>query len=240
MRSLVVVLLISIFPLSSSAAPIGSSDLEMKLHTPVSEYVLSANTLLEALSNIAAQFNLRMGVEWIGDVQHRRTIQLSFKDVTRPQAFLAGNQTFLDQPLKSFEVRDEYVMGANLRLMELLRNQTRSLLPQDIPTERSGIGGSFGTGLGDRRVSFELENVRVRDVLDRFVLSADFQMWVVTYVPDKGVTVAGDTWTVSIFNWELTEKYQPVWDLLVRGFDPTAKAYKPEWVPKEEKSPTKN
>ncbi len=160
MRSLVVVLLISIFPLSSSAAPIGSSDLEMKLHTPVSEYVLSANTLLEALSNIAAQFNLRMGVEWIGDVQHRRTIQLSFKDVTPeqiigevlrsyagyqysvqgemlhvwPQAFLAGNQTFLDQPLKSFEVRDEYVMGANLRLMELLRNQTRSLLPQDIPT----------------------------------------------------------------------------------------------------------
>jgi len=257
MRSILLILLTGIFSLRSTATSGVPSVLTVKLHSPVSEYSLSAATLLEALSKIAAQFNLRMGVEWVGDTQHLRTIQLSFKNTTPeqilsavlrsqagyeysvqnevlhvcPRAFLAGKQTFLDIPLKSFDVRDDYVMRANLRLIELVRSKAQEMLPNDIAAGPSGIGGSFGTGLGDRRVSFRLANVTVREVLDRLVLSADFQMWVVTYMPDKGAPASGFPWVVSIFNWDITENYQPIWDLLVRGFDPTALVYRPEWVP---------
>ncbi len=71
----------------------------------------------------------------------------------------------------------------------------------------------------------------VREVLDQLVLSADFQMWVVTYMPNRGITASGYSSVASIFNHELSEQYQPIVDLLVRGFDPTTKMYRPEWIP---------
>src|SRR5579864_197254 len=75
---------------STATAQATSSQLQKRLRSPIGDYSLSADTLLEALARIAAQFNLRMGIEWIGDTQHRRPIQLSLKNTTIDEVLRAA------------------------------------------------------------------------------------------------------------------------------------------------------
>ena len=83
--------------------------------------------------------------------------------------------------------------------------------------------------MGDRKVTFKLENVTVRDVLDKLSLAADFKFWVVTYPEKATLTARGFYRTLSLYTGLVPDEDQPVWHLLQWGYDPVLKDFRPDW-----------
>lgn len=77
-----------------------------------------------------------------------------------------------------------------------------------------GCAGSFGVGAGDQTATFHLQNVTVRDILDRFVTSAGFNIWMATFPEIKSTTPKGFFKSISIFSRDLPDADLPAWDLL--------------------------
>ncbi len=81
-----------------------------------------------------------------------------------------------------------------------------------------GIAGTMATGMGDRKVSFTLVNAKVRDILDKLSLAADFKLWIVTYPESRTLTKSGFRRTASLYtNNVVPDEEQPVWALLQWG-----------------------
>lgn len=224
--------------------------LTIRLQQNVDEYTLKADNFLQALAKVAAQFQIPMGIEWILSPDTLRNVYFSWRHTTPreilqglvetqpgfeleikngivrvfPRNSLMDKNNFLNIPIDKFSVHSEYVMFANHRLWARLH---AAVAPPLRPS--GGEAGSIASGMGDRRASFELENVTVRDVIDKLALAADFKVWVVTYPEKPALSRTGFRRAVSVFNEDYPAVAQPVWDLLPWGFDPVAKQLRPDW-----------
>jgi hypothetical protein len=226
--------------------------LEEKLHLRVQSYTISAANLLEALAKVSDDFELRMGIEW--DISSLRCTPVSakYEDTTQLKIiedlmsteplyqFTAANgiihvsnkaivgdpRNFLNLRIPDFQVSSEYVGHARNRLYKIVEELMTKPKGEQ---ESYACGGSYSPGWGDRLTSFHLHNVNVRDILDRFVTSAGYNIWLVTFPDTSGSTIRGFFVTKSVFSPNLPESELPVWDLLVPGYDPVRKQFGIDW-----------
>lgn len=228
--------------------------LERKLGSRVEEFTLAEDSLLQALARVAAEFEIPMGIELEKTPQESGRVFLSWRRVTlreileslvkaspnyrlyvnngvvhvMPRSALSDKRSFLNLPVRELEVKDEFVGLAARRLALQIRQRVS---PRPTPPAGSGEAGSIATGMGDRRVSFKLENVTVRDALDALIGAADFKVWIVTYAADLPPARTGFRRTISVHNEQIPEDQQPVWDLLLWGYDPVRRSMRPDWKP---------
>jgi hypothetical protein len=234
-------------PLSPEAA------LAKTLDAPVPRYSIESENLLQALAKFSDDFQVPIGVEWQLSKVPYMPVKLRFERTTALQilkemvavdpgyTFSTSNgvihvsritifddsRNFLNIPLNDFALSSEYVFHANNRLRQLVVQ-----LANPVPSKNEmGCAGSFGVGAGDQLASFHLRNVVVRDVLDRFVTSAGFNIWLVTFPEIPTTTVKGFFKSTSIFSPNLPDSELPAWDLLLPGYDPVRKEMGIGWKP---------
>jgi len=211
----------------------------------VENYSLHAENLLERLAKLSDDFEIPMGIEWqVSSVPYRK-VELQFVNSTvidiltslvaiEPgYTFNAKNgvvhvsrvtiaddrRNFLNLQIDDFQLSDEYVFHANNRL----RNLVVQLVNPAPEKTGTACAGSFGVGAGDRVVSFHLSNVTARDILDRFITSAGFNIWLVAFPELPELTSRGFFESISVFSPNLPESELPAWDLFLPGYDPVKK-----------------
>jgi hypothetical protein len=233
--------------LSMMALPAGNPEasLDETLHTLVRGYSVESENLLQALAKFSDDFQVPIGVEWQLSKVPPEPVKLRFEQTTVLQiltdmvavdpryTFSRSNgvihvsritivddrQNFLNIPISDFELSSEYVFHANNRFRRLVVE----IANPSSPKHEEGCAGSFGVGAGDQLASFHLHNVVVRDVLDRFITSAGFNIWLVTFPETPALTMKGFFKSTSIFSPNLPDSELPVWDLLLPGYDPVRK-----------------
>lgn len=236
-----------------AAVPVASPEaaLDRTLHTAVPSYRVESENLLQALAKFSDDFHVPIGVEWQLskvpyaplNLQYEKTtvLQILADMVAAEPAYTLSasngvmhvsrvttfddSRNFLNIPIADFELSSEYVFHANNRLRRMVLELANSASPQN----ELGCAGSFGVGSGDQLASFHLHNVVVRDILDRFVTSAGFNIWLVTFPEIPAPTVKGFFKSISIFSPNLPDSELPAWDLLLPGYDPVRRQMGVGW-----------
>jgi hypothetical protein len=231
----------------SASAETPEQILDRNLHSQVKSYTLAAQNILEGLAQMSGDFDLPMGIEWEESSGPFHPVNLTYSRPTTPWQVLqdvvaaeppytmttsngvvhvgkaaTSNDTrnFLNLTVGDFQASDEYVFDLSYRRLH------KQVLEQANPAPgpaSAGRAGSNTVGAGDRAVSFVVHNATVSDIHDRFVTSAGFNIWLVTYPEAKTVTGRGFFKTISIFSAELPDNLLPTWDLLRPGYDPVRK-----------------
>lgn len=231
--------------LLAGGAPSAEARLDAALHSTVQSYTMDATNLLQALAKFSDDFEIPVGIEWQLSSVPYNPIRLQFEKTTVLQiisqlvalepgytlsiangvvhvsrlTLVDERRNFLNIPVSDFELSSEYVFHANNRLRKLVVE----IANRPSPTNEPGCAGSFGVGTGDQVASFHVRNVAVRDILDRFVTSAGFNIWLVTFPELPTTTAKGFFKTISIFSPNLPNSELPAWDLLLPGYDPVRK-----------------
>jgi len=193
--------------------------LEVKLASTVEEYSVNAEDPLNALLEVAADFQLPIGIQWIRNMGkpvsrswEQTTISGLLSDIAAaggkyhidvnngvvhigPAGLMGTENDVLDLKLDSFEVSNRYVRFA---LVNLRQRVQPLMVPEHVV--KGGYAGSVPTGAGDRPVTLKLTNPTVRDVLDALCLAADLKVWLVGYTSSPTKTSAGFLRTAS--RWE--------------------------------------
>ena len=225
--------------------------LNTTLHSSIRSYAMEAANLLQALAKFSDDFQVPMGIEWqLSNVPYK-PVSLQFNNssvlkilsdlvaVEPGYKFTVSNglvhvskgslfddsRNFLNIPISDFELSSEYVFHANNRLRKLVVELAGATPPQ----KGAGCAGSFGIGAGDEVASFHLRNVVVRDILDKFVTSAGFSIWLATFPELPATTENGFFKSISIFSPNLPDSQLPAWDLLLPGYDPVRKQMGVGW-----------
>lgn len=218
-------------------------DLGRELQAEVSNYAVAEDSFVQALTKVASEFKLPMGIEWVRDAETVGKVDLSLSRTTVRgviealvatrkgyhwraengvvhifRADISGDQrNFLNLRVDNFEVRDRFVGMASQDLRALIK---RTVSPPRILTE-GGEGRSYGAGVGERRVSLRLEKVTVRNILDYFLALAGFKVWIVTFSDTSNWTPTGFYRTMSLWNpTRVPDEEQPIWDLSTWGARP--------------------
>lgn len=215
--------------------------LRKKLGSKVSEYTLSEPSFVHGLAKVSADFEVPMGIEYVQGPRARRKVELSLHQTTVrgvidsvvgsagglewsaegpivhvfQREAVGDARNFLNLKIPSFEVRDEFITVAKVRL----RGRLKWIVGPPPPLRRgAGVGASISSGMGDQRVSTKLENVSVRQILDEFVRLAGFKIWLVTFTDTSKLTRAGYFRTATLWHPEpFPDSDQPMWSLLVWG-----------------------
>jgi len=192
---------------------------------------------------VADEFQIPMGIQWTKTQYTLRSVDLSWKtgDVrgviatltrtTPGYAFdtvdgvvhvflksgISARQDFLNLKVQRFEVKNEVIGLADRKLRRIVRS---TVSPPKPLSPGAGEGGSMAARVGEEGISLELENSRVRGVLDKFVLLSERRIWVVTLTDSPALTPTGFRRT-ELLRWHqpIPDEEQPVWDLF-RWSDP--------------------
>lgn len=239
--------------------PTAEAALDEKLHSSVQNYSLSAQNLLQALARVSDDFELRMGIEWELASAPYHPVALKYDKVTPLQVIedllaiepayalsiangvvhvsrktlIDDKRNFLNLHVEAFDVSEEYVFHASNRLHQIVFRLANQLTEED---PRAGCAGSSAVGAGDHLATFHLHEITVQDILDKFVVSAGFNVWLVTFPETKTVTPSGFFRTLSMDGSSLPEDLIPMWYLLTPGHDPVGKGLgigwpRGEWPP---------
>jgi hypothetical protein len=256
-RFIATIIMLGMFGAHSQAGAVGVSaemDLDQRLNATVANYSISGENLLQALARVSDDFHLRMGIEWEVSSTPYHSVMLKYDKVTPLQVikdlvglepsyvFSAANgvvhvrrstiyddrRNFLNLHIDRFDVSHEYVFHASNRLYQLVFKQT-NLSPAAVEDPRAGCAGSFAVGAGDQITSFHVTGVTVRDVLDKLVVSAGYNMWLVTFAELKNTTPNGFFKTLALDGSDLPDDSGPMWYLLVPGHDPVRKGFGIGW-----------
>ncbi|MGA3099341.1 MAG: hypothetical protein ABSF25_23025 [Bryobacteraceae bacterium] len=215
--------------------------LQEKLAAPSASYSINATGSLDAFLSVAGDFKLPMGIEWIkvtaGDVPLSRSWQGAtpsaiLQDVVKaypgyeleisngvvhvyPAAMRGDRGDILNVRIGSFEVQDEYL---NFAAYLLARKVQPIMVPPD-PNAKGGRGFSIASGVGEQRVTLALQNVTVREVLDKLCLSSNRNVWIVAYPAAPTKTRGGFLKTVRLDRTEARDDdaFSPDWGFLEWG-----------------------
>ena len=236
-------------PLSQAES---SQALDAKLQTRVVDYRLSTNSFLEALTKVAGEFRIPMGIQWVRNKRTQAPVNLTFKDASLidiirqiaqtqpgntarishgvvhvfPQSVMADRRNFLNLRIGKFEVQGELYAVARSRLFESVRNLVAPRPPQP---PGGGVGSNIATEVGDPRVTIQLENATVIEALDMLCLKSAENIWVVTFCDDCGLTPAGLLRTTSLYDPRgLFDSPLPFWDTFRWGRRIPSTAFKRE------------
>jgi hypothetical protein len=204
-----------------------------KLDTRVPHYSADSSNFPGARIQVSNDFHIPMGIVCVDSKSKRTQNPLSWNDATVreiiegvaksregyevqvkngivhicPSTFIPTRQNFLKIKIPSFETHDTYIEVATWKLHELLDPHKGNL--------QVSIGGS-----GDSRVTVQIKDSLVEDILDALAEASNRKIWVVTFVDDGGVTSRGFRRTVSLWSKKPgPDEGEPSWDWL-RWDDP--------------------
>jgi hypothetical protein len=220
----------------------GDENLDAKLRASIYNYHLQANNFVEALTRVASDFRIPMGIEWVDTPAARASVSLSWKNATVLEVlqaivktqpgfqmlvgksvvhvscseFVPDRQNPLKLNISQFEVHN---VPAELASRQLHEAVTRTLFP---PKPQQGIGGgivgSGATNVDDPKISVTLKNATVEDVLDALALASARKIWIVTFSDARTLTAAGYRRTLGLWtNSPAPDDEQPVCDMLHWG-----------------------
>ncbi len=219
-------------------------DLNAKLRTNVNSYRLQANNFVEALTRVASDFQIPIGVEWVNIPSARARIKLSFKDATvgqvlqaiangQPGAKIAIERGIVhvfapelipdrENPLKvninEFEVHNMPAELASRQLHETVKRTLSLPKPQQGFGRGGGVAGTGFSNIDDPSISLTLKNATVEDVLDALALASARKIWVVTFSDARTLTAAGYRRTLGLWTGSpVPDDEQPVWDMFHWG-----------------------
>jgi hypothetical protein len=228
-------------PIWALPPPPSEQGLQVKLRANLENYTVAAETFPQALTKVAAQFEIPMGIEWIRTSATQREIRRSWRHTTVygvveslvksqsgydfaiangvihvfPKGALMDRSSFLNHRINKFEAKNEFAGVLSYRLRELLKRTISPPLPS---SPALGTAGSIATGAGDRRITFRLVNASVRQILDKLSLATDFRIWIVTYPEDRTLTETGFRRVASLYtSSSVADNEQPVWAFLRWG-----------------------
>lgn len=218
----------------------GEPPLENRLATPVESYSLRADRLLDAVTQAAGAFHIPVGIEWVKLTDATTTFAHSWRQTTPltvlrdilnaypgyaletgngvvhifPEALRGDPGDIVNLRIGSFEVNNQFV---NFAAYQLALKAKTVVAPRR--SAQGGWGASIASGLGDRRVTFRVEDATVRDVLDRLCLAAGMNIWVVAYPKEPAKTQAGYLKTIRLDRSvpDEDEAFFPSWAFLVWG-----------------------
>ena len=205
-------------------------ELDAKLRKGVASYDLGQCTFPQTLVRISSDFQVPMGIVWIDTAPtqpgppckwQKSTVRDLIESTIRVQpgykmqvtngvvhvfpVGLSGNkENFLTVNLRAFSVHDKYLEIASLKLHDMI-------------TPPAFAGGSVGANI-EQKVTVELKDCTVQDVLDALVSVSTRRIWIVTFSKNPGLTPAGFRRSRSL--WSIApapDKEQPVWDFLHWG-----------------------
>ena len=238
-------------PTCVSHRPAESRGVQIKLQAKITNYTLTADTFLLALTRVCGKFEIPMGIEWVKSPKTLRNVNHTWQHATVyrvieslvrgqpgysfevrngvvhvfPKGALRDRHNFLNIRIEQFEVQNEHIaVASRLRLYPLVHHVVSPPVGATSPESEGGTGYHISTGSGDERVSFKSRNITVRGILDRFSLAAGLKIWIVTYPEKPTLTVAGFRRTGSLYrDAPLPDEYQPLWEFLPWGVEPPRK-----------------
>ncbi len=239
--ALLLLLLQFLLPTPRLAAAQSPLDLQAKLHMRVKNYTLDADNFLDALAKVATQFQLPLGVEWSENSETRQRVSRSWSDTDVQQmiqelvkahqgyelevrdgvvhvfpAWTKSNRKdFVNLRLGNFAVRNQVPETATHELRDLVKLNISPPSPPK-PGAAGGSGSSQAVDVGEQEISLRLQNVTVRDALDKIALASDLKIWVVTFT-DEPLTPTGFRRTRTLRIKTIAHNEQPVWDSLRWG-----------------------
>jgi hypothetical protein len=218
---------------ATNPRPPQEDDLAVTLSKRVSSYDIGTLSLVGALIRVSNDFHVPMGIVWVNSASARAERPFAWKDATVQEIIqtivstqhgyqvlirdrvvhvfppISDNQNFLKTNIGEFSVHDADVELAYFKLRTLLR-----------PPEHGNRFLSIA-GPGDSKVTVELKNSPVEDVLDALTVASNLKIWIVTFSNDNRLTPSGFRVTKSVWTDQaVPEKEQPTWALLHWG-DPT-------------------
>ena len=156
----------------TASPPTVSEQLRAKLRTTIPNYNLRAKNFIDALTRVAGEFQIPMGIAWINTPGARHDLSLSWTDATlqdiieavtktqpgfqvqvgdgivhiRNPKVIPPDQDFLTLRVNRFEVNNEHVDFVSRKLHDLVKLTLSPPKPQSGP---GGIGGSPGYNLDE-------------------------------------------------------------------------------------------
>ena len=225
----------------TASPPTVSEQLRARLRTTIPNYNLRAKNFIDALTRVAGEFQIPMGIAWINTPGARHDLSLSWTNATlqdiieavtktqpgfqvqvgdgivhiRNPKVIPPEQDFLTLRVNRFEVNNEHVDFVSRKLHDLVKLTLSPPKPQSGP---GGIGGSPGYNLDEAKISMEMHNVTVEEILDRMALSSTKRIWIVTFSDDPTVTATGIRRTLTLWNtFPIPDEAQPLWDMFHWG-----------------------
>jgi hypothetical protein len=216
-------------PGAHSSVP--QDDLSAKLNKRVMKYDLGALNFVDAFLHVASDFQIPMGIAWVDTPAARAEQAFTWEETTVQEVIQAIAKTqpgyqvqirngvvhvsspglppeaenFLSMKIKTFRVLDEYVEMANFKLHNLI-------------TPPNHAGFSVGANM-EPKISLQLTNSTVEDILDALIVASACKMWVVTFSENSNLTPNGFRRTLALGNnlSPIPDKDQPGWELLHWG-----------------------
>jgi hypothetical protein len=230
MRLLPALLVLLVEPLIAQE-PIG---LGTRLDSSVEAYSIHSSNLAEALTTMASDFQIPMGIQWIRDAQTSRRIDQSWSHVTASEVInslvsaypgyavrvgdvveilplaIDDEHNFLRLRVPRFQAKNDWIAKADSSLHYLVERSARHLPP---PSPDEGEAGSFSSGLGGNLlVNVDAQDVTLREILNQLILSAGQTAWVVTYPEHTSLMPGGLRRTAGLDSEKVFEdEVQPVW-----------------------------
>lgn len=216
----------------ATSRPQTPESLSTKLSKRLTNYNLGTCNFVDALVQVSSEFQIPMGIAWIGTPAARAEVPFLWKEVTVREVIEAiakqqpgysvqvrngvvhiaapelipERENFLNLRIKEFQVRNGYTDVAILRLQNLIT-----------PAKYSGF--SVGTDADEPRISLELRDSTVSDILDGLALASNRKIWIITFSTDPKPTSAGFRKTLALWDTlsPVAEKGEPALNLLHWG-----------------------
>jgi hypothetical protein len=237
-------------PGSALPAPVPQgSALEARLNQDVSDYTLNADNFLQALTRIAAEFRIPMGIVLVGNPQAERGVKMSWHQVTVREGLRllvqsypgydfdsrgdvlhvyatdipADEHDFLSVTIPSFDANTG-LMSDDKRLRETVNRMV-------VPDGHAHFSKQFVRGAEQYR-KFKAENATVREILDKLLLASDdYKIWLTVYPDEISTTRTGFRKVISPFDFKpILDEDQPVWAIFLWGYDPVAHVFNFDWL----------
>lgn len=213
-----------------------ADQLQASLQRHLKGYSLKANSFLQALTQVASQFRIPIGIQWIKNQKSLMKVDMSWDDATVydiiesiarsqpgysvsvsngvvhifPRKLTADKRNFLNLRIKELEAHGELFDLVNLRLQDVVR---QTVSPPPPKPAGGGMGFNIGSTPGEKVLTFRLEDVTVENALDVIASLSSEPIWVVTFCDVCGLTPTGFLRTVGLWRSTLPpDDLQPRWD----------------------------
>jgi hypothetical protein len=223
-------------------------DAQRILSTKVPNYFIKAENLLQAAGQISSDFNLPLGIEWLGDRAAEKEINHEWHDSTVEQIlrdvaafdieyqleYSNGvahfrNVDLTDSPRNPLNIRVPLFTSENSYTRDAVAQLSKQLSFLMYPRQeeqRLACGGSSATGAGELRTTLSVTGSTARDILDALLTRSDFAMWVVVFSrqqPNTGYLKTESLWGNK------TDSFYPDLSLVNRYDDPATGTYRGDW-----------
>lgn len=203
-------------------------DLTVKLSKRVSTYDIGALSSVAALLRVSNDFRIPMGIVCVDSPTVRTERSFAWKDVTVQEIIetiaktqpgyqvqvsrgvvhlsqpIPDGQNFLDMRIREFNSQNDFIETASFRLHTLISPRRYGLI---------SVGAT-----GDSRVTLELKDATVENILDALVENSNRKIWIVTFLDDPKLLSTGLRKTRSLFtDLPVPDEEQPTWHLMRWG-----------------------